>query len=245
MAAAAASVILEVWERGLRQPLQRQAVALLAAVTPGAAEAEMAGLPLGARDSLLFDLRERLFGPELSTLATCPACGERLEARFDISDVRAAAEAPAEGALLVEIGGHSIAMRPPATVDLFAIPEGSDAAAAHALLLDRCVVEARDAAGSPVDRNALPPEALSAIAQALAKADPQALVDIELPCEGCGVPFKAIFDIASFLMREIHAWAQQILHEVDLLARTYGWSESEILALSPVRRAFYLGMAAR
>jgi hypothetical protein len=200
---------------------------------------------LGARDSLLFDLRERLFGPELSTLATCPACGERLEARFDIDDVRAAADPPSEGALLVEAGGHRIAVRPPDTADLLAIPDGAGAAAARALLLDRCVIEARDAAGSPVDCAALPLEALPAIAQALAKADPQALIEIELPCEGCGVPFKAIFDIASFLIREIHAWAQQILREVDLLARTYGWSESEILGLSPVRRAYYLGMAVR
>jgi hypothetical protein len=30
------------------------------------------------------------------------------------------------------------------------------------------------------------------------------------------------------------------LHEVDLLARAYGWTEPEVLALSEARRAAYL-----
>ncbi len=34
--------------------------------------------------------------------------------------------------------------------------------------------------------------------------------------------------------------AKDILFDVDLLARAYGWPEAEVLALSPTRRAWYV-----
>jgi hypothetical protein len=39
------------------------------------------------------------------------------------------------------------------------------------------------------------------------------------------------------------ARARALLAEVHSLARAYGWTEPEILALSPQRRAAYLEMA--
>ena len=36
--------------------------------------------------------------------------------------------------------------------------------------------------------------------------------------------------------------AKRLLMDVHLLARAYGWSEAEVLALSPARRRFYLEM---
>jgi hypothetical protein len=50
------------------------------------------------------------------------------------------------------------------------------------------------------------------------------------------------FDIASYFWDEINAWANRILREVHILASRYGWSERDILALSPWRRQFYLDM---
>ena len=38
------------------------------------------------------------------------------------------------------------------------------------------------------------------------------------------------------------AWAQRALSDVHLLATRYGWSEREVLALTPARRARYLAM---
>ena len=51
-----------------------------------------------------------------------------------------------------------------------------------------------------------------------------------------------MFDIVSFFWAEIDAWARRVLREVNVLARAYGWRESDILALSPVRRQIYLSM---
>jgi hypothetical protein len=239
------SAILDVWERGLRQPLQRQIVALLAATVPEATAGDIAALPLGARDAMLFDLREQLFGPDLATVAVCPECGERLEAEFSIADIRLPPQPARGGGIEIESGAHRICFRPPNTADLLAVPEGADAAAARAILLERCVIEASEAGGKPVEPGALPAALLPAIAEGMAEADPQAVVELELACVGCGRTFQAVFDIAGFLMREIHAWAQQMLRDIDSLARAYGWREADILALSPMRRQFYLDLVMR
>jgi hypothetical protein len=238
------SILLDVWERGLRQPLPQQVVGLLAAVTPGASEADMAGLPLGARDALLLDLREALFGPDLVTVTACPACDAQLEAAFSTGDVRVPPPPRAEAALAIEAEGHRLACRPPATADLLAIPAGADAETARTVLLARCVT-AIDAAGADISAEGLPPALLPAIAEGMAQADPQAVVELRLDCEACGHGFLAIFDIAGFLMCEIHNWARHLLRDIDALARAYGWREADILALSPTRRRLYVEMAAR
>ncbi|MDT8760904.1 hypothetical protein MZO42_19565 [Sphingomonas psychrotolerans] len=236
------SAILDVWERGLRQPLQRQVVALLAAVT-GSSEADIVALPLGARDAILLDLREQLFGIDLATVTACPSCSEQLEAGFSLDQVRTPALPAGEADLIAMVAGREIRFRPPATADLLAIPAGADAAAVRTILLERCVT-ARDTDGTRLAPDALPASAIPPIIEGMARADPQAVVELRLTCAACGHGFVAIFDIAAFLMREIHGWARQMLRDIDSLARAYGWREADILALSPTRRQVYVEMAA-
>lgn len=237
--------ILDVWERGLHQPLQRKVIALLAAVSPGSSDADIAALPLGTRDAMLLDLRERLFGPDLATIATCPQCGERLEAGFAIDDIRVPPPDPSDAEGVVTVGTNRIRFRVPNTADLLAAAEHADPAAAHRLLLERCLIEAHDSNGRPVVPAALPPVALPAISAQMARADPGAVVDLAFVCPACGTAFEAVFDVASFLIKEIHAWAQQMLRDIHSLARAFGWREADILALSPTRRRLYLDMVAR
>jgi len=47
-----------------------------------------------------------------------------------------------------------------------------------------------------------------------------------------------------FLWTEITSQARRLLHEVHLLATTYGWHEADILAMSAIRRQYYLEMVA-
>ena len=62
-------------------------------------------------------------------------------------------------------------------------------------------------------------------------------------CPACDHRWSTVFDIASYLWSEIHAWAKRLLRTVDTLARTYAWREADILALSPSRRQIYLELA--
>jgi hypothetical protein len=46
----------------------------------------------------------------------------------------------------------------------------------------------------------------------------------------------------SYLWSELEEWAHRVLVDIHTLAGAYGWSERQILALSPVRRQLYVDM---
>lgn len=243
------AALLDAWERGLRLPLPQAALLVLAASHPDESAAELAALPLGARDTLLFDVREQLFGSELATVSTCPRCDERLEAGFSLSAIRVpppdAGEATGGGVQEMEAGGNHIRFRLPATLDVLAIPAGANAETAREILFERCVIEALDADGNAFAPQALPTAVIPAISAEMARADPQAIVDLALECPACGHAFAAAFDIASYLMAELNGWAERLIADVAVLARAFGWREADVLALSPARRQLYLDLVAR
>ena len=65
-------------------------------------------------------------------------------------------------------------------------------------------------------------------------------LELGTSCTGCGAAMVLPFDIAVFLDGEMGARASRLLDEVHLLASSYHWSESEILALPASRRQDYL-----
>ena len=83
---------------------------------------------------------------------------------------------------------------------------------------------------------------LTALEYRAEELDPQAEIKMNLTCPQCSHKWDVLFDISSFLWAEINQWAEQMLRTVHKLASAYGWSESDILNLSPVRRQLYLGL---
>jgi hypothetical protein len=192
-------------------------------------------------------LRES-FG-NLVSLASCPACGERLELAFDVADIRAEKLSVSDGeqardldgTLFLSMDGYHATFRLPNSLDLARIAGMSNKEQARLQLLERCLISINE---NGEIRMALElPEAItSAIAGRMAIADPQGDVQIALTCPNCAHRWQATFDILSFLWMEIHAWAQRMLREIHLLASSYGWREADIMALSPWRRQAYLQM---
>jgi hypothetical protein len=82
------------------------------------------------------------------------------------------------------------------------------------------------------------------VEDALEAADPDADFTFDVRCEVCGLSGTPQLDAGQLLWDEVDACARTLLAEVHLLAGAYGWSESEILALSPERRASYVSMVA-
>lgn len=244
MRALSAAELLDIWERGLAQPPARRAVALLAGACPDMLPHALAELSLGRRDALLLTLREWTFGPHLSCVERCPNCGERLELDFQAGDIQVASEAEPPGVLSLSVADCEVRFRLPNSLDLVAIPEDGDIAAVRRVLLQRCILAARDREG---ERSAeeLPSAVVDAIAEGMGQADPQADVQLALACPVCRHQWKVRFDIVSFFWAEIEAWASRLLREVHLLARAYGWREADILAMSPWRRQCYLEMGGR
>ncbi len=76
----------------------------------------------------------------------------------------------------------------------------------------------------------------------MAEQDPLAVIQMSLTCSACAHNWPLTFDIISYLWIEIDRWARHTLREVAQMAYAFGWSESDILALSPHRRKLYLKM---
>jgi hypothetical protein len=227
--------LLELWERGAERSRAERAVDLLTAAGFEDCADDAAALSVGHRDDALLTLREWTFGSALHAEADCPRCGAELELDFETSDVRAGPAPASNGELAVRSGGRRIAFRSPTSADLLAAEREDGAEAARTLLLERCVMSAGGDGAS-----ALSPAAVDAVAASMADADPQADVRLALACPDCGATSILPFDVDTFFWREVEAWAQRLLHEVAALARAHGWTEDEILALSPRRRRFYL-----
>ena len=234
-----ASVLLEAWEHGLTQPPIQRALTLLAATSPESPLNELAQLSIGQRDARLLALRESVFGSHLTALATCPKCSERLELNFSVADLRAAPAEEGDQALSLEAAGYETEFRLPNSFDLAAVADSQDIAGSRRVLLERCLLSARQDSEERTLKE-LPAEVLDAIAEQMARADPQADVRLNLSCPQCDHQWEMVFDIASFLWSELNAWAYRVLREVHALASAYGWREQDILAMSPWRRQLYL-----
>ena len=232
--------LLRVWERGLTQTPVQRALTLLAAACPDTSPDALARLSIGQRDARLLMLREWVFGPQLVSLAVCPACGERLELTFNVADIRVSVEVEVGDALSLSVDGYEVHFRLPNSMDLV-VTAGQDVLASRRQLLERCLVTAqRD--GEETSSDQLPSNVVDAIARYMAQADPQADVQLALVCPECGHEWQAAFDIVSFFWSEISVWVHRILREVHVLASAYGWREADILAMSPWRRHLYLSL---
>jgi hypothetical protein len=154
--------------------------------------------------------------------------------------------------LLIDAGWR-VEYRLPTGADLAEIAAGNEPEAARKDLLQRCVLSAgTDSDGSGLeleggdgdagtpDLEQLPASLLERIVEAMSEADPQADVELLLSCPECGHRWPAAFDIVSYLVAEIEAWARRLLADVATLARGYGWREADILAMTPARRRAYL-----
>jgi hypothetical protein len=239
MAPVTTAELLIAWEHGLSQSATRRLLTLLATVHPQQSEEQLLKLSIGQRDGLALEMREALFGSQLTSLAACPLCAERLELTLDVADIKVAPNGSVADALELKQEGFELGFRLPDSRDLMFIEAASSVDDARKVLFARCLLSAsRDGQICAVDK--LPEEILDKVEAAMSEADPQAEVRLDLSCPACQHNWLATFDIASFLWSEINVWAQRVLSEVHLLAQAYSWREADILAMSPIRRRLYL-----
>ncbi|MBX3057989.1 MAG: phage baseplate protein [Anaerolineae bacterium] len=233
--------LLSLWEQGLAQPLANWALLVLSAACPETPAEQLAELSIGNRDSHILTLREWTFGPNLTCLAACPTCSEKLELNFQTANIRALPP-PETSELMLTHNGYQVRFRLPNSVDVTAVTGDRDPTENRRLLFQRCLLEVRRSKGKVVAADVLPEPVVEAVITQMAAADPQADVQLALDCPHCRHHWLAPFDIVAFFWAEINTWAYRVLHEVHLLAAAYGWSEADILALTPWRRRFYLEM---
>ena len=236
--------LLECWEKGLEQSPARRALTLLVAACTDTSPEVLANLSIGQRDGSLLQLRESTFGPKIEGVTNCPECKKQLELTFNIADIRVNSEIGPDETLSLNVDDYELRFRLPNSMDMEALAVGNELINNRLLLLERCLldIQSEDKEKS-VDQ--LPEQVIEKVVEKMAGADPQANVQLALSCSSCGHQWSLAFDIVSFFWNEIKAWAHRILREVHILASAYGWKETDILTMSPMRRHIYLGMASK
>src|SRR5439155_2569345 len=214
---------------------------VLSAVCPNVPPEEIDRLSAGEHDARLLTLRERLFGPTLMAVVTCAGCGEQLELALRTEDIRVPPRPATSDAEEIEVAGFGVSFRLPAVRDIARATTTRDVSAFRREVLARCVLDVRKD-GMPATHDDLPAEVVTAIAERMEELDPQANVEIGISCPRCDRRWSAALDVALFVWAELDAWARRLLHDVHRLAAAHGWSEHDVLAMSPLRRSLYLDM---
>jgi len=226
--------LLVLWERGLARPIYERAGALLAA------DGEPPPRTLGEQTARLLGLHSALFGPQADLLSHCPACRSVASFAADCDALIDGLQGSgAEASHRLDLDGIAIEFRLPGAADLAAAAtEDTDERFARAVV-DRCVLSCIRH-GEHVPVSSLPDEVLDAVSQRMEALDPAAAISFAVVCPDCGARWNAPLDVGRLLWEKVQISAERLLLDVDALARAYGWTEPEILSLSPGRRAAYL-----
>ena len=226
-----AADIVRVWECGAAQhPLDR-ALTILAAADPGVGRAALGDLPLGERNRRLLAVRQSTFGA-LAGLVTCEQCGARVEIAVPTSAIEVPASSTASS-----LTDGAAPLRPLTSRDLAAAAQCENAERARVFLAARVVSGSESHEIPPPDLTAVD---LESIAQRLHALDPFAVCLLDVRCSECGANWECELDVPEFVWVEIEAEALRVLRDVHTLASACGWHESDILAMSPLRRRAYL-----
>ncbi|AFL88412.1 hypothetical protein Terro_2506 [Terriglobus roseus DSM 18391] len=220
-----AGMVVRAWEAGSTVTAWQRPAALLSALTDIPLQQTLR-LGIARRDAALVAWRTALFGVQWPAFAQCPACKTMLE--YELPQ-RSATVVESDEALEIDVSGLHLQVRWPNSLDLADAAACPDAREGRALLLKRILPEpvAEDFVGS----------VLTAMADAH-----NGFTGIDLQCPECAAHWSEVFEAGEYLWREVRAAGRRILRDVDALARAYGWSETEILSLSDLRRNEYLAM---
>lgn len=183
---------------------------------------------LGERLQALLAVRLAAGEPALAVQANCVYCGEAMEIALDLRAFARAAPLPSfrwRAATGDEIELH--------------LPRGTD--------LRRWQREGLPAARELVASlattapNAVEDEAaLATIERAFEEHDPLSALHLQANCPACAHDNEIDCDLEALLLAGFARSQARLIDEVAQLAGTFHWSESQILALPPWRRAEYL-----
>jgi hypothetical protein len=206
--------LLSAWEAAAGLPL-----AARGATVAGAA----LDLPIADAAARELQAYAEAFGATADCVVECEACGQELDVTVPLAELDTAGGAEATVA--------GLTVRAPTTRDLLEARDADD-------LVARCVTDG----GAPVDPAELGElrDAVDAAAEQLAGA---AAIVVRTECPACGAGVSAPLDPALLLWDRVAAAVPIALGEIAELALAFGWSEQQVLALTPLRRRAYLELA--
>ena len=236
-----AAALLRAWESGAAAAPLDRAPSLLHSLGAIASSVQTSELTVGQCDARLFELRRTIFGERLEAIARCSACQTDVELTITLSALQPPIRDGSAAPVTVRADGYSVLCRIPSNEDLRVLAAREGAVTLRDLL-GRCAIEASSPTGQPVQPDELPDAVVEAAVTALAESDPGAQTALRVRCP-CGSEWVSELDIRAVLWSDLTDWVGRTLTEVHQLARSYGWSEAEILTMSGWRRRWYLEAA--
>lgn len=215
----------------------------LAALAAATGDDAVDGWTVGRAHAAVLSLQEALAGP-LDATVTCPGCGEVVEFMLDPAAVRTSVEHAAPPTPVAHDGWH-VRWRPVTLGLLRWAGQAGDVAAADARLLAGVVEQVKTPDGGEADIAELPDDVRVAVEAAVAATDPLVEVVVSVRCAACATGLEAEVDLAAHTAAALAARAVALLDDVAVLARAYGWTEDEVLALPAWRRVAYRDEAIR
>lgn len=205
-------------------------------------EEQLLQLTAGDRERLVIAICAVLLGSEVDLVTPCPHCGNLAEVPIRFDQVIASRPAAPLDRVALETGDGrwTARCRPPNCADLAKAAHCSTDAARE-LLVD-CLLDLADPAGNKVASQELPVACEADLAAALWQLDPIAECRIDMECPTCAREIEALID-GYAILRSGLGGAQRIYSDVYRMARTYHWSEADILSLPLKRRRHYLAIA--
>lgn len=226
--------MVRLWEWGqARHPVDR-ALGVLTVAEHGDWET-LARLPIGERDRALLQLYQAQFGGQLECRADCPACHEALEFALGLASLTRPVDAISEAVLTVDDVVYTV--RSPTSHDLGRAVGAPELESAREALLIACVIAVDGRTGSPPTLSAEVIEAIDAQLEAL---HPLTTIRLCLSCPVCSAAWTGVVEPDRFVWHQLEARVMSLLDAVHRLASAYGWSQADVLDLSPATLRFYL-----
>ena len=212
----------------------------IAPITPALA----ARLTVGDRERLILAMSIMTFGDQVDLVAHCPnvACGEAADVNVRLSDFLGLDHRIPESHKHLELKGTtgewSIRVRPLTGSDQETIYGDANTTARKLVLVG--VEQIKNPDGKIVQADDLPPEFESELSIALSSFDAAAESVSVMQCPSCDSTMEVLLDGFTVLRSSLTG---SLSREVYRMARSYHWSESEILELPIQRRKHYLAIA--
>jgi hypothetical protein len=195
-------------------------------------------LPASEVGAVALAIRRAWIGDALLTDGWCPEpeCGQRIDVSFRLGEYleHFAPSVPSTvevaGDSWYKLAGEEVRFRVPTVADLVGALHAVDSAAA---LSAACVLPAE-----------LNDEQWPKVDAALEELSPNLDGVVGGRCPECGSLMQLRFEPCGYVITELRDLFAGLYFEVHLLARTYGWSEADILAMGRSRRIKYAHLIA-
>ena len=201
-------------------------------------------------DTIILRLRQAVLGDRVNSHVACSGCDGRVTLSFGIATYLAH-HRPHEGSLTKRGWGAS-APDDTGWGHLTSGVQRADVQPRFRLptLNDQIAVAGAADAPRALARRCIEPHPLSAkliarVETALAAYAPPLAGPLRGTCPDCAAAIEAQFEARGYCLQELGYRARFVYEDVDILARSYHWSERAILAMPYTRRTEYVERARR